>query len=120
MVTLEPGKGHDVHNRPGVEEILYVLEGKGLQMVDVEGTHDNLESAVARAADQEGDGGSAEKRTRETVTILDAGKLGLSKDKKYAVRDLLGKAEPSEIAADGSFSLEVGFDYPFGVLVEPA
>ncbi len=34
VVTLEPGKGHQRHNHPGVEEILYVLEGEGMQMVD--------------------------------------------------------------------------------------
>ncbi|MEW6360222.1 MAG: cupin domain-containing protein [Planctomycetota bacterium] len=43
VVTLEPGKGHDVHNHPGVEEILYVLEGKGIQMVDVEGAREERE-----------------------------------------------------------------------------
>ena len=34
VVELEPGKGHDNHNHPGVEEILYVLSGKGIQVVD--------------------------------------------------------------------------------------
>ena len=34
VVTLEPGRGHVRHNHPGVEEILYVLEGEGIQMVD--------------------------------------------------------------------------------------
>jgi len=33
-VTLEPGKGHERHNHPGVEEALYVLEGEGIQMVE--------------------------------------------------------------------------------------
>jgi oxalate decarboxylase/phosphoglucose isomerase-like protein (cupin superfamily) len=37
VVQLEPGKGHDNHNHPGVEEILYVLCGKGLQVVDAPG-----------------------------------------------------------------------------------
>ena len=37
VVTLEPGKGHDRHNHPGVEEILYVLEGVGDQMVEKDG-----------------------------------------------------------------------------------
>ena len=37
VVSLECGKGHDRHNHPGCEEILYVLEGKGLQMVEVDG-----------------------------------------------------------------------------------
>ena len=34
IVVLEQGKGHDRHNHPGVEEILYVISGKGLQMVE--------------------------------------------------------------------------------------
>jgi len=34
VVELEPGKGHDRHNHPGCEEILYVLEGRGLQVVE--------------------------------------------------------------------------------------
>jgi len=34
VVRLEPGKGHDRHNHPGVEEILYVVSGKGRQVVD--------------------------------------------------------------------------------------
>ena len=37
VVSLEPGKGHDSHSHPGVEEILYVLSGKGLQVVDAPG-----------------------------------------------------------------------------------
>jgi len=35
VVTLEPGKGHQRHNHPGAEEILYVIEGEGIQMVDL-------------------------------------------------------------------------------------
>ncbi len=38
VVTLEPGKGHDRHNHPGVEEILYILEGRGRQVVQGPGT----------------------------------------------------------------------------------
>ena len=34
LVVLEPGKGHDSHNHPGVEEVLYVLSGAGRQVVD--------------------------------------------------------------------------------------
>ena len=34
MVILEPGKGHDRHNHPGSEEIIYVVSGEGEQMVD--------------------------------------------------------------------------------------
>ena len=37
LVQLEPGKGHDRHNHPGCEEILYVVTGKGDQMVEVDG-----------------------------------------------------------------------------------
>lgn len=33
-VALLPGKGHDRHNHPDAEEILYVLSGEGVQMVD--------------------------------------------------------------------------------------
>jgi len=34
LVVLEPGQGHERHNHPGVEEILYVIEGRGLQVVE--------------------------------------------------------------------------------------
>jgi oxalate decarboxylase/phosphoglucose isomerase-like protein (cupin superfamily) len=34
VVTLEAGKGHERHNHPNEEEVLYVLEGEGIQMVD--------------------------------------------------------------------------------------
>jgi oxalate decarboxylase/phosphoglucose isomerase-like protein (cupin superfamily) len=34
VVTLEPGKGHTRHCHPDEEEILYVIEGEGTQMVD--------------------------------------------------------------------------------------
>jgi oxalate decarboxylase/phosphoglucose isomerase-like protein (cupin superfamily) len=33
-VVLLPGKGHDRHNHPESEEVLYVLSGEGEQMVD--------------------------------------------------------------------------------------
>ena len=36
VVSLEPGKGHERHNHPGVEEILYVLSGIGDQTVEVD------------------------------------------------------------------------------------
>ena len=36
VVSLEPGKGHERHNHPGVEEILYVLSGTGDQTVAVD------------------------------------------------------------------------------------
>src|SRR5215467_10323801 len=35
VVTLNPGQGHARHNHPGVEEILYVLEGEGVQMIQL-------------------------------------------------------------------------------------
>jgi oxalate decarboxylase/phosphoglucose isomerase-like protein (cupin superfamily) len=37
VVTLETGKGHGRHNHPGEEEIIYVLDGEGMQMVDAAG-----------------------------------------------------------------------------------
>jgi oxalate decarboxylase/phosphoglucose isomerase-like protein (cupin superfamily) len=37
VVTIEPGQGHLRHNHPSMEEILYVLEGEGTQMVDIGG-----------------------------------------------------------------------------------
>lgn len=37
LVVLQPGKGHDSHNHPGCEEILYVLEGTGRQVVEIGG-----------------------------------------------------------------------------------
>ena len=35
LVTLEPGKGHARHNHPYSEEILYVVEGTGMQTVEL-------------------------------------------------------------------------------------
>jgi oxalate decarboxylase/phosphoglucose isomerase-like protein (cupin superfamily) len=34
VVTVPPGKGHSRHNHPGAEEIIYILEGSGEQMVE--------------------------------------------------------------------------------------
>ena len=34
IVVLQPGQGHDRHNHPGTEEILYVISGKGKQVVE--------------------------------------------------------------------------------------
>ena len=33
IVLLEPGKGHTMHNHPGIEEILYIISGEGEQVV---------------------------------------------------------------------------------------
>ena len=33
-VVVRPGLGHDRHNHPDAEEVLYFLSGTGLQMVD--------------------------------------------------------------------------------------
>lgn len=33
-VVVLPGVGHDRHNHPDAEEVLYILSGVGLQMVD--------------------------------------------------------------------------------------
>ena len=37
VVLLQPGKGHARHNHPGTEEILYVVSGRGNQMIDIDG-----------------------------------------------------------------------------------
>jgi oxalate decarboxylase/phosphoglucose isomerase-like protein (cupin superfamily) len=37
LVELAPGKGHDRHNHPGTEEVIYVVSGEGEQMVDDQG-----------------------------------------------------------------------------------
>ena len=37
VVLLEPGKGHTRHSHPGVEEILYVISGTGVQIVEEAG-----------------------------------------------------------------------------------
>lgn len=36
VVTVPPGQGHSRHNHPGAEEIIYILEGTGAQMVEDE------------------------------------------------------------------------------------
>lgn len=36
IVTLKQGQGHSRHNHPGCEEILYVLSGEGVQVVELE------------------------------------------------------------------------------------
>ena len=35
-IRLLPGKGHDSHNHPNCEEVLYILEGKGMQTIELE------------------------------------------------------------------------------------
>ena len=37
IVTLAPGKGHIRHNHPQSEEILYIIKGRGKQIVEVDG-----------------------------------------------------------------------------------
>jgi len=34
MVILEPGKGHDCHDHPDADEIIYAVSGEGEQMID--------------------------------------------------------------------------------------
>jgi oxalate decarboxylase/phosphoglucose isomerase-like protein (cupin superfamily) len=36
VVTVPPGQGHARHNHPGAEEIIFILEGEGEQMVEDE------------------------------------------------------------------------------------
>ena len=40
QVVLLPGEGHERHNHPGSDEILYILGGRGEQMVDDSDTFD--------------------------------------------------------------------------------
>lgn len=35
LVTLSPGLGHERHNHEGCEEVLYILDGCGTQMLDL-------------------------------------------------------------------------------------
>ena len=37
IVKLEVGKGHERHNHANEEEILFVVEGEGIQMIDIGG-----------------------------------------------------------------------------------
>ena len=34
MVVLAPGKGHERHNHPEADEVIFVMSGEGVQMVD--------------------------------------------------------------------------------------
>ena len=43
VVEVQPGKGHDRHNHPGCEEILYVLAGQGRQTVESSNGHQQRE-----------------------------------------------------------------------------
>lgn len=36
MVVLQPGQGHERHNHPEADEILFILSGEGEQMLDDE------------------------------------------------------------------------------------
>ena len=36
LTVLDPGRAHDRHNHPEADEVIYVLSGKGEQMVDDE------------------------------------------------------------------------------------
>lgn len=51
VVTVPPGQGHTRHNHPGAEEIIFILEGTGEQMVEDErGTPIPKRSAPAPAS----------------------------------------------------------------------
>ena len=43
VVTVPPGQGHARHNHPGAEEIIYILEGQGEQMVEDEAGQPHVE-----------------------------------------------------------------------------
>lgn len=36
IVAIAPGGGHSSHNHPGAEEIIHVISGRGIQMVEDE------------------------------------------------------------------------------------
>ena len=36
VVFVPPGKGHTRHNHPGAEEIIFIIKGRGVQMVEDE------------------------------------------------------------------------------------
>lgn len=44
VVTVPPGQGHARHNHPGAEEIIYILEGTGAQMVEDEAGQPHTET----------------------------------------------------------------------------
>ncbi len=44
VVTVPPGQGHSRHNHPGAEEIIYILEGTGQQMVEDEAGQPHTET----------------------------------------------------------------------------
>ena len=44
VVTVPPGQGHSRHNHPGAEEIIYILEGQGEQMVEDEAGQPHTET----------------------------------------------------------------------------
>ena len=43
VVTVDPGQGHGLHNHPGREEIIYVLSGRGVQVVEPESGREERE-----------------------------------------------------------------------------
>ncbi len=43
VVMVPPGQGHARHNHPGAEEIIYILEGEGEQMVEDESGRPHVE-----------------------------------------------------------------------------
>lgn len=49
VVTVPPGQGHSRHNHPGAEEIIYILEGTGEQMVEDEAGQPHTEQVRAGA-----------------------------------------------------------------------
>lgn len=47
VVTVPPGQGHSRHNHPGAEEIIYILSGKGEQMVEDDQGTPHVQEVVA-------------------------------------------------------------------------
>ena len=47
VVSVPPGQGHARHNHPGSEEIIFILEGEGEQMVEDEAGRPHTETVRA-------------------------------------------------------------------------
>ena len=74
VVTLEPGKGHVRHNHPYSEEVLYVIEGRGIQTVELASgkLEKEIELAKARfeAARKNDDARAAMKDVERIISLI--------------------------------------------------
>src|SRR2546423_226059 len=105
-VILLPGKGHDRHNHPESDEILYILAGEGDQLVvdlqdhaglqavggeRVVGTdHRDLDDVRGRALDDRVDGQALAELARLPVARADLRDLAAAAEQRAHVAVLLG------------------------------